>query len=286
VSDPWADGWVPIPRSLADHPVLDDAVALAVYMRIVFRARYAADGEDTQRAPGHGARLAVGVGQAVVGRSELAAQIRVYGRPAGERAIRDALRRLTRWQLIESQTSNLGTVVTSTAHAVFWGTDRPGRPSNDPSNVQRDVQATIQATSSETSKQRSTNGIRRKREDVENERERPAGALAFAAVEELRSITGRRFDHTGKAILADCAKLAKQGYGVEEVRAVIRAKAPQWHADERMRGQLKPSVLLRLSNFRKYLEEDVRVVVEKPVNGTHASAHPVARVVSPSEAGI
>ena len=56
--------------------------------------------------------------------------------------------------------------------------------------------------------------------------------------------------------MAQCVKLAKAGYGVEELRAVIRAKVAEWSGTEQARF-LRPSTLLRLSKFEQYLAEDV-----------------------------
>jgi uncharacterized phage protein (TIGR02220 family) len=90
-----------------------------------------------------------------------------------------------------------------------------------------------------------------------------ASALALVAVEELNRLTRRSFSATAKPTVADAKKLAKLGYTPEQVADVVCAKHRDWRADPNMAKQLKPSVLLRPSNFERYLAEDVDASASK-----------------------
>lgn len=84
-----------------------------------------------------------------------------------------------------------------------------------------------------------------------------ARVLAAAAVAELNRLTGRAFAEDAGPVLTDATRLAATGHTPDQAIAVVRAKHRQWAGDAKMADQLKPSVLLRPSNFAKYLAEDV-----------------------------
>ena len=84
-----------------------------------------------------------------------------------------------------------------------------------------------------------------------------ARALDRAGVEELRQATGRKLHFGGDESLKLCEALARDGRTVEQMRAVVRAKAAEWGNDPKMRHQLKQSVLFQRKKFSRYLEEDV-----------------------------
>lgn len=90
-----------------------------------------------------------------------------------------------------------------------------------------------------------------------------ASALALAAIDELNRLTGRGFKFDAKPTMADAKKLAKLGYTPEQAADVVSAKYREWKSDPNMSKQLKPSVLLRPSNFEKYLAEDVDAGISK-----------------------
>ena len=90
-----------------------------------------------------------------------------------------------------------------------------------------------------------------------------ASALALAAIDALNRLTGRGFKFDAKPTMADAKKLAKLGYTPEQAADVVSAKHREWRSDPNMSKQLKPSVLLRPSNFEKYLAEDVDAGVSK-----------------------
>lgn len=47
----------------------------------------------------------------------------------------------------------------------------------------------------------------------------------------------------------------REGYTVEDCKAVIAAKYREWHHDEKMAKFLTPDTLFRRSNFERYLGE-------------------------------
>ena len=83
----------------------------------------------------------------------------------------------------------------------------------------------------------------------------PAITLAEAATAEINRLRGSRYQATSAAILVDCKALAKARHTPEQVKAVVAAKAKEWLGDPKMERQIKPSVLLRPSNFAKYLDD-------------------------------
>jgi uncharacterized phage protein (TIGR02220 family) len=85
----------------------------------------------------------------------------------------------------------------------------------------------------------------------------PVKEFARAALAHLNAKTGRAFRADAKAVLDDCRKLVRAGRTVTEAIAVIDAKCDEWLTDPKMRRQLRPSTLLRPSNFQTYLDNDV-----------------------------
>jgi uncharacterized phage protein (TIGR02220 family) len=101
--------------------------------------------------------------------------------------------------------------------------------------------------------------------------EAKAKAIALAAITELNRLTSSRYEPDGKAVLDDARKIASNGFTPEDATRVVEAKVREWASDERMAKQLKPSVLLRPSNFARYVG-DVR-----GGNGVQARASPTTR---------
>ena len=114
----WDNGFVPLPRDLSDHPVLDDPMALAVYLRILFRARHEARGSGLAWLPcGRGWKgHELSIGESLISQNELGDLIK----GATRQSVRRALDRIVRWGLVSTRPSNTGTVVMSEAHAQFW----------------------------------------------------------------------------------------------------------------------------------------------------------------------
>ncbi len=103
----------------------------------------------------------------------------------------------------------------------------------------------------------------------------PEVQLAEVAVAEINRLRGSRYESTSAAILKDCKSLSKEKRTADQVKAVIASKA-KWIGDPKMGEQFKPSVLLRPSNFAKYLD-DVNAVTA--AHGTRYQAgFPVRRV--------
>jgi len=112
-------------------------------------------------------------------------------------------------------------------------------------------------TASHTETQRDTT---RRDETIRDDTRKKGGAasaISLSAVSTLNELTGRSFKPEAKPTMDDARRLAKLGHTPEQAADVVRAKVREWQADAKMSKQLKPSVLLRPSNFRRYLAEDV-----------------------------
>lgn len=81
-----------------------------------------------------------------------------------------------------------------------------------------------------------------------------AETLATTAVEAINRLTGSSYKANSKGTLDLCRKLAKDGYTVEQVEAVVASKYAEWGRDPSMQKRVCPPTLLALSNFRKYIE--------------------------------
>jgi uncharacterized phage protein (TIGR02220 family) len=73
----------------------------------------------------------------------------------------------------------------------------------------------------------------------------------------LNTVTGRRFDPFAKTNIAHAQRLLKAGYKMAQVERVIDAKWEEWGRSKKMAKRMHPDTLFRLSNFRRYLENDV-----------------------------
>ncbi len=104
---------------------------------------------------------------------------------------------------------------------------------------------------------RSKEKDKEKDKEKENDHSATASVLAVSVVEALNQLTGRNFEADGKDIAKNSLVLVRQGFTPEQAVDVVRAKHAEWGSDQNMAKQLKPSVLLRPSNFAKYLAEDV-----------------------------
>ncbi len=82
----------------------------------------------------------------------------------------------------------------------------------------------------------------------------PHVELAEVAVAEINRLRRSRYRAESEAILKDCRALVKAKRTPEQVKAVIASKS-KWIGDMNMEEQFKPSVLLRPSNFAKYLDD-------------------------------
>jgi uncharacterized phage protein (TIGR02220 family) len=82
-----------------------------------------------------------------------------------------------------------------------------------------------------------------------------ACALADVAVAEINRLAGTRYQADSAGTLKDAKALAREGVTSDDLRRVIAAKWSEWSKSDQMRAQVKPSVLLRPSNFRKYRED-------------------------------
>lgn len=90
----------------------------------------------------------------------------------------------------------------------------------------------------------------------------PADIEAFArpVIAHLNARVGRSFKPDGANLRRHIGELIRDGTTVEQACAVIDAKCAEWLQPKtaaKMARQLKPDVLLKPPNFRRYLEEDV-----------------------------
>lgn len=114
-------GWVPLMRTLADHPVMGRPPALSLYILLLFRARYRPDIADIG-----GEVIELGVGQCVFGRKEAAKALGLT-----EREVRTAQRFLEKTGLIERKATNRGTIVTVCHYKTWERRKTDERPADD-----------------------------------------------------------------------------------------------------------------------------------------------------------
>lgn len=79
-----------------------------------------------------------------------------------------------------------------------------------------------------------------------------ARALAAGAVEKLNRLAETKHSPVAKGTLLDFETIARDGFTLEQVLAVVDAKVAEWRGDEKMAKYLRPSALFRPSNFRRY----------------------------------
>jgi uncharacterized phage protein (TIGR02220 family) len=82
-----------------------------------------------------------------------------------------------------------------------------------------------------------------------------ARALALVGIKRLNAKVGSNRSATSKVTLASFEAIAREGYTVEQVIAVVDAKVAEWGGDEEMQKNLRPSTLFRPSNFRRYADD-------------------------------
>lgn len=100
----------------------------------------------------------------------------------------------------------------------------------------------------------------------------PATNPVKEIVEFLNEKAESQFRHTSKATAAQIKARMKEGYTVEDFKAVIEFKAHQWGRDAKMSEYLRPTTLFRPSHFEGYLQ-----AARKHINGNGVPAdHPTA----------
>ena len=99
-------------------------------------------------------------------------------------------------------------------------------------------------------------------ESADDDAPSPAQLDAFAqsVIGHLNAKVGRKFKADGANLRQHLGALMRTGVTLEQCYAVIDAKCAEWTRPQvaaKMACQLKPDVLLRPENFRRYLENDV-----------------------------
>ncbi len=118
----YSSAFVKVPRAIGDQ-LARDPLLLAVFYVLLSRARYQAG----QVIASQGAVIDLEVGQAVYGRGELA-----MATGASESRIRTALKRLRTLDIITSQTTSRGTVVTLCGFNETYAATRAESPAESP----------------------------------------------------------------------------------------------------------------------------------------------------------
>lgn len=93
--------------------------------------------------------------------------------------------------------------------------------------------------------------------EPENTRPDPVAEFANAAIAEINRLARRNYQANTDETLKNSKALTQANHTPEDAQLVVRSKRA-WLTDDKMRAQFKPSVLLRPSNFKRYLAEDVR----------------------------
>ena len=118
----YSSAFVKVPRAIGDQ-LARDPLLLAVFYVLLSRARYQAG----QVIASQGAVIDLEVGQAVYGRGELA-----MATGASEARLRTALKRLRTLDIITSQTTSRGTVVTLCGFSETYAATRAESPAESP----------------------------------------------------------------------------------------------------------------------------------------------------------
>lgn len=92
-------------------------------------------------------------------------------------------------------------------------------------------------------------GIKMKLELVENKKTKRQQAEEVIAF--LNEKTGRRYKPT-KVNLDFILARFKEGYTIEEVRAVVALMCREWLEDDKMNRYLRPSTLFNCEKFNQY----------------------------------
>jgi len=98
----------------------------------------------------------------------------------------------------------------------------------------------------------------------------PVREFAQAAVAELNTQTGSRYQADSEMVLKSARALVARRYTASDAVAVVRAKSAAWRSDPKMAEYLRPATLLRPSNFAAYVE-DLRAGNAPPVRASPRS---------------
>ena len=123
----WEKGWVPLMRTLVDHPVMSRPPTLSLYVLLLFRARYIPGFADIG-----GEVIELGIGQCAYGREEVAKSLGLT-----ERKVRTAQRFLEKAGLISRKATSRGSIATVCDYEAWTPTNSSGRPTDDQPTTSR-----------------------------------------------------------------------------------------------------------------------------------------------------
>ncbi len=92
------------------------------------------------------------------------------------------------------------------------------------------------------------------KKEVKN-KSKELGPIQKEVLDYFNEVTGRKFK-TPKGL----ASLLKEGYTVDQIKAVILFQSKKWMGDAEMQQYLRPSTLFRPSNFEGYLNNAMQRV--------------------------
>jgi hypothetical protein len=127
ISSSQSRGWVPLMRTLTDHPIMRRPEALSLYIHLLLRARYNPGLVDL-----NGKILQLGVGEAVYGREETARALRLT---AGQ--VRTSQQFLEKTGLITRKATSRGTIVSVCDYEAWALGLNADRPANDQPTTSR-----------------------------------------------------------------------------------------------------------------------------------------------------
>ena len=172
-----AGGWVPLMRSLTDHPIMRRPEALSFYIHLLLRARYKPGLADL-----NGQILWLEVGQAVYGREEMGRLLDLT-----EGKVKTNQQFLVKTGLITRKATNRGTIVTVCDYRAWALANTPERPANDQPTTSRPT--TNEYVNKETKKE-------------EEKRSTSKAGVSFSRNEEIESEAEIPSDYKAEILLA------------------------------------------------------------------------------------
>lgn len=215
------NGYIMLPRALYSHPVMHNGSSLQCFLRILYNARF-----QPETVYFNGRSVALGIGQCVLSRHELAAELRIT--PS---QVRCSIEKLVAYGLISVASNNHHSVVTVTNFGLYQPvSERPQRASETTNATPAEQTAETHVLSEENDNlrqrdsQHNSNGKANKKKKVNNN----INNIYIRAFEEFwskypnrfnRPQTEKNFVKAAKAHGADAVLRALDRY-IAEIEAV------------------------------------------------------------------